>query len=69
MALLDIFRRKQKTMKKRGYDGAQTGRLFSDFITSQRSADSELRHTLKTLRNRSGNWYAITNTRSAMCIC
>lgn len=52
MALLDIFRRKHKTMKKRGYDGAQTGRLFSDFITSQRSADSELRHTLKTLRNR-----------------
>ena len=52
MALLDIFRRKDKPLRKRGYDGAQVGRLFSDFITSQRSADSELRHTLKTLRNR-----------------
>ena len=54
MALIDIFKRKKaaKTLKKRSYDGARMNRLFSDFITSQRSADSELRHTLKTLRNR-----------------
>jgi len=49
---MDIFKRKKKPTRKRGYDGAAANRLFSDFITSQRSADSELRHTLKTLRNR-----------------
>ena len=53
MGMLDIFRRKPKPVaKKRGFDGAATGRLFSDFVTSQRSADSELRYSLKTLRNR-----------------
>jgi lambda family phage portal protein len=48
--LLDLFKRKQR--KKREYAGAQIGRLFGDFITSQRSADSEIRFALKTLRNR-----------------
>lgn len=52
MGMFDIFRRKPKPIRKRGFDGASTGRLFSDFVTSQRSADSELRYSLKTLRNR-----------------
>jgi len=39
-------------MGKRSYSGANIGRLFSDFITPQRSADSELRFSLKTLRDR-----------------
>lgn len=51
MGLLDRFR-KQKPVRKRGFDGARQGRLFSDFVTSQQSADSELRYNLKTLRNR-----------------
>lgn len=52
MALFDMFRRKQRAIKKRGYDGANVGRLFSTFNPSQRSADSEIRYNLKTLRNR-----------------
>ena len=55
MASLDIFKRKAelKPVSHRGYAGVNTGRLFSDFVTSERSADSELRFALKTLRNRS----------------
>lgn len=39
-------------MRKRRYDGAQVDRLFADFLTSTRSADSEIRPAIKTLRNR-----------------
>jgi lambda family phage portal protein len=46
------FNRKSRKAVKRGYSGAQGGRLFADFITSQRSADSEIRFNLKTLRDR-----------------
>ena len=55
MAFLDLFRKKQqqKAVSRRQYDGVNTGRLFSDFVTSERSADSELRFALKVLRNRS----------------
>jgi lambda family phage portal protein len=53
MGMFDFLRRKPSPpIRKRGYDGAQAGRLFSDFVTSQRSADSEIRYSLKTLRNR-----------------
>lgn len=52
MGIFDALRRKQKPMKKRSYEGANVGRLFADFRTSQRSADSEIRYNLKTLRNR-----------------
>ena len=55
MGILDVFRRNTKDKQKvrrRGYDGAAGGRLFSDFVTSQKSADSEIRFNLKTLRNR-----------------
>lgn len=52
MGMLDIFRRKDKPIRKRRYDGAQGGRLFADFMATQRSADSEIRYSLKTLRDR-----------------
>lgn len=51
MKLFDIFKRNKK-IQKRSYQGANTGRLFSDFVTSNRSPDSEIRFALETLRNR-----------------
>ncbi len=51
MGILEIFSRK-KTLKKRSYAGANTGRLFADFVASSRSADEEIKGALKTLRNR-----------------
>lgn len=49
------FNKKQSSGKRRirSFKGAQTGRLFSDFLTSGSSADQELRQALVTLRNRS----------------
>lgn len=54
MGMFDIFRRRKPEPKitKRRYDGANVGRLFSDFQVTQRSADSEIRYSLKTLRDR-----------------
>lgn len=40
-------------MHKRSYAGAGTSRLLNDFKSSNRSADSELRQALESLRNRS----------------
>ena len=53
MGILDIFRRTPKVTPKRAYAGIGTGRLFADFVASERSADSELRSAIKELRNRS----------------
>lgn len=54
MKISDLFRNKKaRTQMKRQFDGASMGRLFNDFVSSQRTADSELRHNLTTLRNRS----------------
>jgi capsid protein len=55
MAFFDIFKRKEipKAISRRNYAGVNAGRLFADFQTSERSADSELRFALKILRNRS----------------
>jgi len=55
MAFFDIFKRKEiaKAVSRRNYAGVNAGRLFADFQTSERSADSELRFALKILRNRS----------------
>lgn len=53
MKLMDLFKRKPEAPKRRNFEGANTGRLFSDWLTQTRSADSELRYTLKTLRARS----------------
>ena len=50
MGFLDRFRAKPK--KQRSYYAATTGRLFSDFISSSRSADSEIRTSLRILRDR-----------------
>ena len=51
MAFLDRFRRRKKR-QKRAFAGANTGRLFADFVTSNRSADAEIRPALRTLRQR-----------------
>lgn len=51
MALLDFLKPKQKRAKRSFY-GANTGRLFADFVTSSRSADSEIRPSLRILRDR-----------------
>lgn len=52
MGLLDRFRKRNATSKRR-YDGSAVGRLFADFMVSQKSADANIRHDLVTLRNRS----------------
>lgn len=51
MGVMDFFKGKPKP-QKRNYQGANIGRLFSDFISSSRSADSEIRPNLRTLRDR-----------------
>lgn len=51
MGLLDRFRKKPQ--KKRRYDAANVGRLFSDFQPFQKSPDANIRHDLVTIRNRS----------------
>ena len=55
MGILDVFKRSPEKDKisKRTYAGVNNGRLFADFVASERSADSELRYALKELRNRS----------------
>lgn len=52
--MFEFFKKKpQPKMHKRSYSGAGTSRLLSDFNASNRSADSELRVALESLRNRS----------------
>lgn len=53
MALFDVFRRngKQKP-QQRNYAAASVGRLFSDFVGSERSADAELDGALVKIRSR-----------------
>lgn len=51
MKLFDLFKTKPK-VARRSYQGANTGRLFADFMASDRSPDAEIRFALKTLRNR-----------------
>jgi lambda family phage portal protein len=52
MGVLDFLKRGKKPIQKRSYKAAQGGRLFSDFIASSRSADSEIKTALQTLRFR-----------------
>lgn len=52
MGILDIFKRKAQKPQKRNYAGANTGRLFSDFNPTNKSADEEIRWAIETLRNR-----------------
>ena len=59
MALFDFLSRKEPTKRSRlprqyrTYQGANSGRLFADFMASNTSADAELSLALPTLRNRS----------------
>lgn len=55
MGFFDRFRAKPKKVVpfKRSYAGASTSRLFDDFRSSERSADSELKPALTRLRSRS----------------
>ena len=56
MAIFDIFTKKAKPEPKpfkRAYASANAGRLFADFKSSERSADSELSPVLKVIRSRS----------------
>lgn len=56
MAWYDRFTRKTKKRnlpKIRKYQGANTGRLFSDFLQTSTSADAELKDQLRLLRDRS----------------
>lgn len=53
MGVFDFFKAKPKARKMaRAYHGADTGRLFSDFVSSSRSADSEIKPSLRILRDR-----------------
>jgi capsid protein len=52
MGWRDIFRTKKHAPRRRGFDGAAGSRLFNDFLSGSRSADGELRYSLKTLRER-----------------
>ena len=53
MGIFDVFSRKKVPSGKRNYAAANKGRLFADFVGSNRSADSEIRWALNDLRNRS----------------
>lgn len=55
MAFSDLFKRKVEPAKtqKRYYSAAGQNRLLNDFVGSERSADSELRPALRSLRARS----------------
>ena len=43
---------KKKQTFKRSYQGANTGRLFGDFLTSSTSADQEVKDNIRLLRDR-----------------
>jgi lambda family phage portal protein len=42
----------KKKIFKRSYSGANTGRLFADFITTSTSADAEIKDNIRILRDR-----------------
>ena len=53
MGILDLFTRQKKQPRQRNYAAAAKGRLFADFVGSNRSADSEIRWAIRDIRNRS----------------
>ena len=53
MKLLDLFKRTPKPTRKRAFEAANTGRLFNDWMTQTKSADADIRYTLKAMRARS----------------
>ena len=52
----DLFGNSKKKARKkaftRSYQGANTGRLFGDFLISSTSADAEVKDNLRVLRDR-----------------
>ena len=52
MGVFDFLKRDAKPVKRRSFKAAQSGRLFSDFIASSRSADSEIKAALQQIRYR-----------------
>ena len=52
MGVFDFLKRDKKPIRRRSYKAAQSGRLFSDFVASSQSADSEIKAALQTLRFR-----------------
>ena len=53
MGIFDRLRKQKATPpRRRSYAGANTGRLFADFLSSTRSSDSELKPALRIIRNR-----------------
>jgi len=53
MKLLDLFKRTPKKPRRRAFEAASTGRLFNDWMTATKSADADIRYTLKAMRARS----------------
>ena len=53
MALFDFLRKEKPQPKKRSYHAASAGRIYSDFVGSHRSPDSELRPVIAEMRSRS----------------
>lgn len=53
MALFDFLRKDKPQVKKRSYYAASAGRIYSDFVGSHRSPDSELRPVIAEMRSRS----------------
>ena len=51
--VLGLSTEKPRRVAKRNYHAATVGRLFADFMSSNRSADSELKPDLVLMRNRS----------------
>lgn len=47
-----LGRKKKQVTFKRSYAGANTGRLFSDFLTNSTSADAEIKDNIRVLRDR-----------------
>ena len=57
MALKDFFRFGKKKKLKRGYEGADANRFLAGFIQQARSADDEIRYSLRQLRDRTRELY------------
>lgn len=51
--ILSRFRRVEPVRRLRAYAGAKVGRMLADWITSSTSADTEIKSSLKKLRDRS----------------
>src|SRR5210317_96248 len=57
MAIKDFFKFGSKKKQKRSYEGAKTSRFLADFVQQTRSADDEIRFSLRQLRDRTRELY------------